>query len=405
MKRQYIYIIGAALVLTVVILLARNNASARSFSEKITLRKEDKIPYGSYAARNLLPALFPKATIVTTKDEPDNWGSEFAEVSNQAVVSVSKNFYADEDELFDMLRYVKDGNYVFIATQSLSEDAQKFFHLTTSKISMLLQPGDSLALQLEKPPFASDTLFKYPGSRYSNWVYDIDTLRTVVLGRDGEGRPQFVKIDAGSGSLFIHLAPVAFSNYFILHKQNINYFEQVLSVIPPNIEKLTWNEYYLSRKSHPNQSNDGEQPSFLRVLMQEPSFAWALWTAIATLLLYTLLEMRRKQRFIPAHVRPRNDSLDFIKTIGRLYYDRKDHHNLARKMSVYFLEHVRTNYKLSTQKLDESFIEALHFKTGYNKERLARIAGIINFLDTTEAFSETQLSAFYKELESFYQTT
>ena len=82
---------------------------------------------------------------------------------------------------------------------------------------------------------------------------------------------------------------------------------------------------------------------------------------------------------IPAHPRPQNDSLDFVKTMGRLYYDRKDHQNLAKKMSVYFFEHVRSTYKLPTHTLDEAFVEALHYKSGYSLEKLNEIIAFVQY--------------------------
>jgi hypothetical protein len=191
-----------------------------------------------------------------------------------------------------------------------------------------------------------------------------------------------------------------------MQAKDIRYFEQVLSVIPKEVNKISWNEYYLSKPGNSrNTNNQQKQPSFLRVLMQEPAFAWALWVAVFTILLYALMEMRRKQRFIPAYAKPQNDSLDFIKTIGRLYYDRKDHHNLARKMSVYFLEHVRASYKLATHTLDDKFVQSLHYKSGYSLEKIASIVQFINHLENTSTVTEAQLASYHKQLENFYQTT
>ena len=110
-------------------------------------------------------------------------------------------------------------------------------------------------------------------------------------------------------------------------------------------------------------------------------------------------------KFIPPWEKPKNESLDFVKTIGRLYYDKGDHKNLAKKMSAYFLEHIRTNYKLATHTIDKNFIDAVHFKTGYSVEELRRIVEFISFVDTAPAISETQLSNFHKQLETFYQNT
>jgi hypothetical protein len=96
--------------------------------------------------------------------------------------------------------------------------------------------------------------------------------------------------------------------------------------------------------------------------------------------------------------------LDFVKTIGRLYYDKQDHRNLAKKMSTYFLDHIRTTYKLSTQTLDDTFITALHAKSGYPEEGLKSIINFIKQIDTAQ-ITETPLFNFYKQLELFYLNT
>ena len=61
---------------------------------------------------------------------------------------------------------------------------------------------------------------------------------------------------------------------------------------------------------------DEKKKSWISVLFSYPALKAALLTAIFTLLLYVLLGMRRKQRYIPVLTKPKNDSLDFVKTIG-----------------------------------------------------------------------------------------
>ena len=97
--------------------------------------------------------------------------------------------------------------------------------------------------------------------------------------------------------------------------------------------------------------------------------------------------------------------MDFVKTIGRLYYDKGDHKNLVKKMGSYFLEHVRSKYKLSTHTIDNEFINAVHNKTAYPIEEVRSIIRFIQFADTAPAISEGQLSDFHKQLELFYQNT
>jgi len=261
--------------------------------------------------------------------------------------------------------------------------------------------NDSLKVQLSQPRFADTKSYVYPGRRFASYFEDVDTANVLVLGTNEYNKANFVQYKAGEGAIFIHTAPLAFSNYFILHKQNMAYFQNAVSVIPSTVSKVLWNEYYLNKRM---EQQDEKEPNWLSVLMKYEAFRWALWTAIITLLLYVLMEMRRKQRVIPALQRPKNESLDFVRTIGQLYYDRKDHTDLARKMSTYFLDHVRTHYKVSTNTLDESFVQALHAKTGYPVNEIKNIVDFIGFVENS-SINEHQLNRFYNQLESFYQNT
>ena len=124
-----------------------------------------------------------------------------------------------------------------------------------------------------------------------------------------------------------------------------------------------------------------------------------------TLFVFVLLEMRRKQRPIPVIEKTKNDSLDFVQTIGRLYYDKKDHKDLAKKMGVYFLDHVRNRYKLTADTLNEGFINSLHLKTGYDLNKIKNIVDFILHVEHESSIKEKELADFHNQLESFYQNT
>ncbi len=173
-----------------------------------------------------------------------------------------------------------------------------------------------------------------------------------------------------------------------------------MSYINPSTKKIIWDEYYFFKRYDRQRQ---KKKSWLTVLSQYPALKAALITALATLVIFILLEMRRKQRYIPVIARPKNDSLDFVKTIGRLYYDRGDHKNLCRKMSAFFLEHVRSRYKLATGTLDEAFIKNLQFKTGVEAEEIKAIIDFIRNLDSTAMVTADEVTAFHRRLESFYK--
>jgi hypothetical protein len=186
----------------------------------------------------------------------------------------------------------------------------------------------------------------------------------------------------------------------------MGYYEDVLSVISPETKTIVWDEYYLTKRYYNDRrSPDDRRGGWLSAMFSYPALKWALLTALFTLLLYVLLEMRRKQRYIPVVAKPRNDSLDFVKTIGRLYYDKADHKNLCRKMAAYFLEHVRNRYKLPTAELNEEFIKNLQYKSGLNEAEIRSIVLFIKEMESAPVISDHQLMYFHKQLEFFYSKT
>jgi hypothetical protein len=402
------YVLGLLLLAAVIVLFATgNNKKNRKLDERITLRRQDKIPYGTYVAFRNLKHIFPRASVFSSKYEPGYWDSLSIHESNQAFIAVCGRFDPDEGELKRLITFTENGNDVFISAMKISYDAEKMIRCNTNVTLLpsyfgddLAGYGDSMNVSLHKPPFDKTLKYSYSGKAYGSVFTGINEKTTTVLG-DGEDKTNFIHLKAGKGNFYIHLSPMAFSNYFILHKNNIDYYEKALSVINPGVTKVMWDEYYLNKRS--SGDNPEKKKGWLAVLFRYPALKAALLTAIFALLLYVLLEMRRKQRIIPVITKPRNDSLDFVKTIGRLYYDKGDHKNLCRKMGAYFLEHVRNKYKLPTNLLDDVFVKTLQYKSGAGESEIRGIISFIKYLDEAEVIGNNQLTDFHKELESFYK--
>ncbi len=409
MKKLFPYLAGL-LVLGILMLLTflAADRKVRQFDDRVTLNKQDKIPYGTYVAYQALGYLFPRAVRSINHVSPAQWDSLSLVSAGQALVVITPRFLANEEEMNRLLAFVQHGNDLFISTRMLSFKAQEMLHCQAAQVPAGPEEDnggedeDSLRVILSNPPFPPGRDYVYPGTRFSSYFNKYDTTITRELGRSEQGAANFIQLTSGRGHIFLHLAPAAFTNYFLLHKQNADYYAQVLSLISPGVTRLIWDEFYLRKRY---EQDDGDNRAWLGVLLRFPAFRWGLLTALITLLVFIVLEMRRRQAYIPQMQPLRNESLDFVKTLGRLYYDRQDHRNLARKMAQYFLDHVRNRYKLPTTTLDNAFVQALHLKSGYPEEALQSIVSRISQLDTVQALGENQLAAFYKQLETFYQST
>ena len=398
-------LIGVCAIGVLFLFFANAGGNNRHFDDRVTFQKRDKIPYGTYVAYESLSQLFPKAKISASRQEPGYWDSLSNYDARQALIIVAPHFNASEDEMKKLVRFVENGNDVFISTMNISYDATQLLKCDANAAEGLMyyfeqtEGTDLISLSLAKPPFHSAPAFTYPGKRFDFYFAKLDTTTATVLGYDKDKKPNFIHLKAGAGNLYVHLAPIAFTNYFLLHKNNISYYENVLSVISPDITRLVWDEYYIAKR----QEGSKKKSNWIDGFLKHPSLKWALLTALLTLLVYVLLGMRRNQRLIPVISKPKNDSLDFVKTIGRLYHDKGDHKNLAKKMSAYFLEHVRSRYKLATSELNETFVNNLQTKTGAAKEDIEKIISFIRHLDSLDIVTDKQLASFHKLLENFYK--
>ncbi len=400
-------VVGAAIYM---ILTAEKQDSKKVLNKRLSFRTQDKIPYATYVAFNSLNFFFPDASISKNNKEPGYWDSLSIYDDRQLLIIVSPYFMPDDNELTKLIDFVKSGNDIFISSLFIADNAQKAFKISSTYFDYSLlfssrRGDDTLHISLQ-PEFAKEKIeYEYPGRKFSSYFIETDTSRVYNLGYDNLGNINFIKLNAGKGNVFVQQAPLAFSNYFLLYKNNMSYYENAFAFLSKNKKQVVWDEYYLNKRFENNTNrSDNQDKGFMSVLFQHRGLKWAFIAALLLLVLYVLSEMRRKQRFIPIIKKPANDSLEFVKTIGRLYFDRGDHRNLSRKMSAYFLEHIRNRYKLATGKLNDDFIKALQFKTGFPEEELRSIVGFINNLESTTVTGE-QLKIFHLKLEEFYKKT
>lgn len=399
-------VLGGAIVM---LLNSESNKSQKRFNERLSFRIKDKIPYGYWVAYNNLKYLFPKAKISTNKKEPGYWDSLSVYDNKQALLIFSPYFYPEDDEMAKLINFAKNGNDVFISTLFIANNAQTIFRINSSFIdySYLFsskKDDDTLHIFLKADSAKNKIRYGYPGRRATTYLGETDKSITYELGFDDMERPNFIRLRTGKGNIYLHTAPLAFSNYFLLHKNNMDYYESALSIIPKDIKQLVWDEYYLSKRNYNSPMPDSDKKGFMSVLFQYKGLKWGFLSALFLLVLFVLIEMRRKQRYIPEIHKPSNDSLEFVKTIGRLYFEKGNHNNLSRKMGTYFLEYIRNRFNLVTTNLDENFIRTLQYKSGYAEKDLRDIISFINNLDDV-IVTDGQLKTFHQKLEDFYSRT
>jgi hypothetical protein len=113
--------------------------------------------------------------------------------------------------------------------------------------------------------------------------------------------------------------------------------------------------------------------------------------------------MARRQRMIPVRVANKNTTVEFTQTIARLYYNQKDNRNIALKMIQHFLEYIRTQHYLPSQKLNPDFARILAGKTNTNLEKTERLVAKMAAIQDGATVSDDLLLWLNREITDLYK--
>jgi hypothetical protein len=365
----------------------------KRINRRISLRPTDPIPYGAKVAYDGLEYLFPDASISTSDKSP--MGLRLGEGKRCYVVIVAE-MDPTPAEINALLDFVGEGNHVFLSARRFGDSLLRTLGVKAGYGFPFRMNMDSLQVSIHDPVTGDSLNFSYPGDSFEGWVNDYDPQYATVLGRDRVGRPDFLRFNyKGGGAMFLQFAPLAFSNFFLLHKKNIDYYQRALSYLPMKStqEVIVDNYYGGSRRGS----------SALGYILSQPGLRWAFWLLLMLFLVIYLFESKRRQRPIPVITALQNASLDFVKTIGRLYYQRRDNHNLAGKMVMHFQDLVRTRYNLAATALDDDLVQRLAYRTGYEREALSRLVGYMRELPAKAHVPDEELMDLHRQLEAFYK--
>ena len=205
----------------------------------------------------------------------------------------------------------------------------------------------------------------------------------------------------GKGNFYIHCNPIVFSNYFQVEKNNIEYTSKVLSYLEPG--DIIWDEYSKTTYNSEFQNNEQQQEGPLKFILSQTSLRWAWYVMLIALILFIIFRTKRMQQSIPVLEPNENKSLEFVQTIGRMYYIRKNHKQLALQKIKLFLHFINEKYQLATHTPDEIFIQKLVMKSEISANSIQSIFKHAKYIDNTDDVTDNDLIELHKLLEHFYK--
>jgi hypothetical protein len=232
----------------------------------------------------------------------------------------------------------------------------------------------------------------------------------AALGHLNKDKTNFVRVPFGKGHFYLHSNPLFFTNLFMIEKSGRQYAEAVFGHLGDG--PIYWDCYSKVRRDvAQNMNNDSRgmprrnfnRPNPLSYILSQPPLAWAWYLLLATTLVYFLFRIKRRQRIIPVLPSNKNNSLAFIRTMGRLYFLQNNHRQLALQKMKLFLQFVRDRYKIRTRELQEEFIHQLSSRSQIKAERIKSILDLHQSIEARPEIQERILADFHHQLESFYK--
>ncbi|MBC7570883.1 MAG: DUF4350 domain-containing protein [Spirosoma sp.] len=364
-----------------------------------TYQNDDQIPFGTQALFELLPGAMRQLEIKTVRLPIYNFLTETKPAGPSNYIFVCHNFAADGNDLKQLFGYVKQGNSVLISAYELPDSLGKALGFKAS-VQSPTKADSSLQQNFVNPALRRAGGYVFPRDNGRNYLR-IDTARKAsekrknitILGRNARKEPVFIRVRYGKGQFLVHNLPLAFTNYHVLDAKTLDYAFKVLAYLPA--QPTYWDEYQKQGRF------DEDEQSILRYVWSQPALTWAYYLIVFGAVFYVIFAGKRTQRIIPVVEVPQNTSLNFVKDVGRLYFQQRNHDNLARQKIQYFLADIRERYGLSTNSLDHEFTETLSRKSGMPASETAELVRLLRNARKSNFLSEYDLLTLNKAIEQF----
>ncbi|MGZ5281497.1 MAG: DUF4350 domain-containing protein [Bacteroidia bacterium] len=395
MKKYWLYI--TLLVLLFSGALYVNSTAPKELDWRPTFSQNDKIPYGTYILFELLPEAFPDQKISTANAPFYELLEE--EYQGHNLIIINNEFSPDKFETEKLLEFAESGNNIFIAAENITGAFADTFDIISQGYyedeDFKLNTKDSVPVGFSTESLTEDYQFE---AKLASAHLKPDSSETwskhpaTVLGSYYKQHANFIRIPFGEGSFYINSTPKAFSNFSLRDSQNWTYAFKCLSYLP--LRNVLWDEHY---------KGSSIQRSQLSFILSQKPLRWAYYILVTTLLLYILFEGKRRQKIIPVLEPLKNTSLEFADTVGRLYFQTRNHKTLALKKISHFNDFLQTRLYIKLAPIDAAFMKQVQLKAGMTDEETKAFFDKIIYAYNARNYTEENLKRLNKAIDEFYK--
>ena len=370
-KEKHLYILLAILFIVYALV---EFYSPKPLDWAVTFSEKDKNPYGGYILYDRLEDFFTKKnmsfqTLYEAKDSTGN------------MIILAQQFAPSPADVPALDTLLNKGNNILISAHFFPEAFLDSLGIAMKVDYLKLASNDSSEISFDNREIFVPDQFIPSG-------FNPDSIESWNVHATSNSRPILISRDVGKARLIICTAPMLFTNYSLIDQEYRQFASFALRLLPE--DKVTYNRFYHSGKPEP-------VTPFRYLLSQDP-LRWALYLSAITLLIFLIINSQRRQRAIPVLESNRNTTIDYIKTIGGLYFRRGNHKNAAEKIIQRFLKNLGDKYHI--HEINERAFHIISHKAMVPVDQVIDTFALINTVGSSKNISEEQLKELFKKIKN-----
>ncbi len=380
MKKDKIFVyvfVGLFIIYVVMDMLA-----PKPINWMVTFKPGDKNPFGGFILNERSADLFQNGLGLS-----NNTIAELAENETNMLI-LAERADVDRTDLDKLFEVVSDGGNVLIAANSFADEFKDTLEFESHFEFQLLNQD------ILEAPETTITLFDsleytYPASLVSNYFELGDSSSWNVVASKEEG-PVAITKRVEMGTITLVSVPYIFTNFGLLINDNYQASASLLSVLPE--DQVHYTMFY--------QSGRGEPQTPLRYFLSEDALRWSLYLGLFLILSFLMISSRRKQRAIPVILPPTNATVEYVKTLGSLFFRERDHRNAAMKLINHFLSQIKERYYVKVE-YTEKFYDIFSSKSNVDREHVIKTFELIQYVKSESQIGQQVLIDLSRKIEIF----
>lgn len=336
----------------------------------------------------------------------NNFQRRMTQAEESNYIQLGSSIDLDSNKISALREYVYEGNNAYL----ISSRTPFFLLNELYKYYPVIGYGDTTFTQIEVH-FEGESkqyLFEHQ-SQGEPAPYSWSKLYWDSLYSDTAGQPEplsyfadtcvnYFKVSYGKGSFYFHTQPVLFTNLMLKEPAGFEHLQKAFKELKPG--KVYWDISYNYRQIE-DQKNASKTASPLKLLFSHPSLKWGWYVFLIGIVLFILFRSKRRQRIIPILPSNSNDSLEFAKNMGKLYFTSNNHKFIALEMYDTFLTDARNRYQVDTNLPPRDIFAQLAKKSGLGQELMNDLMDHFK-IRFSEYSKSDQLIKLYNSLNHYY---